>query len=395
MYVQIEKPKDNKSRLVTNSVVQKKSNSKQDFGFVDNRPDAIVQRKLQGMENNNRQKHQPKAKSILSNIKIQRDKGEIVQRVVRFEGVDYHTPKELWGSNAFSFCIGKKISMGDVNACVKDTDKIYDLENNLAAIDEKIEKTQEQLEIDAGKAATKETNLIVNTKPYENKKTYDVAIDEGAAFLKGGPIELIGTHGLNGCVAVMIECENKGNVAYFLAHVSSHLAGDIELVQAEVNKILYTLKEAVGEEIDWTAFDGGSETKNKILLARSPSESEELFVNIRTVLAKSGATMFATYHTNVTIDFSGEEAKFFGNEAKFDERAPRLSSENAAIKEYGYGKSHGDSEYIESLIESDNEEEAMSEIECIAKADDLKGLTPEEREKELIYQQYAQELGDI
>lgn len=47
MYEQIEKPKENKSRAVTNSVVQKKSDGKQGFGFEDNRPEAVAQRKLQ------------------------------------------------------------------------------------------------------------------------------------------------------------------------------------------------------------------------------------------------------------------------------------------------------------------------------------------------------------
>ena len=37
MYAQVEKPKENKSRAVANSVAQKKSNVKQGFGFVDNR----------------------------------------------------------------------------------------------------------------------------------------------------------------------------------------------------------------------------------------------------------------------------------------------------------------------------------------------------------------------
>jgi hypothetical protein len=47
MYEQVEKPKANKSRAVANSVAQKKSNVRQGFGFVDNRPEAIMQKKLQ------------------------------------------------------------------------------------------------------------------------------------------------------------------------------------------------------------------------------------------------------------------------------------------------------------------------------------------------------------
>lgn len=52
MYAQKEKPKENESRTIANPVAQKKSNVKQGFGFVDNRPEAIVQRKFQEMEYN-------------------------------------------------------------------------------------------------------------------------------------------------------------------------------------------------------------------------------------------------------------------------------------------------------------------------------------------------------
>jgi len=51
MYEQVEKPKENKSRAVANSFTQKKSDGKQDFGFVDNRPEAVAQRKLQELGN--------------------------------------------------------------------------------------------------------------------------------------------------------------------------------------------------------------------------------------------------------------------------------------------------------------------------------------------------------
>lgn len=44
MYEQLEKPKENKSRTVVKSVTQKKSNGKQGFGFVDNRPEGIAER---------------------------------------------------------------------------------------------------------------------------------------------------------------------------------------------------------------------------------------------------------------------------------------------------------------------------------------------------------------
>lgn len=67
MYSQVEKQRGNKSRAVANSVAQKKSNGKQGFGFVDNRPDAVAQRKLQEMINNSSQVRQLKAYQEMAN----------------------------------------------------------------------------------------------------------------------------------------------------------------------------------------------------------------------------------------------------------------------------------------------------------------------------------------
>ncbi|MCG8470585.1 MAG: hypothetical protein MI742_01850 [Desulfobacterales bacterium] len=47
MYEQIEKSKEDKSRTVANSVGHKKSKERQRFGFVDNRPISVAQRKFQ------------------------------------------------------------------------------------------------------------------------------------------------------------------------------------------------------------------------------------------------------------------------------------------------------------------------------------------------------------
>ena len=53
MYEQVNKPKENKSRAIANTVAQKQSNAKQGFGFVDNRPEAMMQRKVQSMKDAN------------------------------------------------------------------------------------------------------------------------------------------------------------------------------------------------------------------------------------------------------------------------------------------------------------------------------------------------------
>jgi hypothetical protein len=52
MYEYAEKTKKNKSRAVANSVSQKQSRAESTFQLVDNRPEAIAQRKLQEMANN-------------------------------------------------------------------------------------------------------------------------------------------------------------------------------------------------------------------------------------------------------------------------------------------------------------------------------------------------------
>ena len=57
MYTQVEKTKENKSRGVANLVAQKKRTERQGFGFVDNRPEVIAQRKLQAMVNNYSDSH--------------------------------------------------------------------------------------------------------------------------------------------------------------------------------------------------------------------------------------------------------------------------------------------------------------------------------------------------
>ena len=59
MYAQVEKPKENKSKAAANSVAQKKSNMKQCFGFVDNRPEIVIQKKLKELIVDNLKISQP------------------------------------------------------------------------------------------------------------------------------------------------------------------------------------------------------------------------------------------------------------------------------------------------------------------------------------------------
>ena len=51
MYERVKEPNDYKSRAVADSVVQRKGNVRQGFGFADNRPEAVAQRKLMQLIN--------------------------------------------------------------------------------------------------------------------------------------------------------------------------------------------------------------------------------------------------------------------------------------------------------------------------------------------------------
>jgi len=74
MYAQVEKPKENKSRAVANSSPQKSSGGST-FQFVDNRPEAITQRKLQDMANHNpRVKQAAQLQKMVDNCSLQNKK---------------------------------------------------------------------------------------------------------------------------------------------------------------------------------------------------------------------------------------------------------------------------------------------------------------------------------
>lgn len=113
MYVQVEKPKENKSRAIANSVAQKKSSEKQGFGFVDNRPETVAQKKLQQVVSNRRQaKHTPQLQAMESNHYAQQqqvfqkkentDASEVVQRVVYNSLADVKNNKFLPTSGQYT-----------------------------------------------------------------------------------------------------------------------------------------------------------------------------------------------------------------------------------------------------------------------------------------------------
>lgn len=86
MYEQVEKPKENKSRASANSVAQKKNSAKQNFGFVDNRPESVVQRKLQEIADDHLLLRNPIQKKTTMSAEVLQRGGQL--------GKTYRTTKE-------------------------------------------------------------------------------------------------------------------------------------------------------------------------------------------------------------------------------------------------------------------------------------------------------------
>ena len=93
MYAQIEKPKQNKSRAVANSVGKKKSNGKQRFSSVDHRLESDLQSKFQYIETKDATQ-EPKLhinRFNSSKRNIQRRNISVLQRVAggtKFAGIE-------------------------------------------------------------------------------------------------------------------------------------------------------------------------------------------------------------------------------------------------------------------------------------------------------------------
>ncbi len=68
MYARVEKSKEKQSRAVANSIGQRSSNVKQENGFVDNRPQSILQRKF--LENSTKHLRNKKTNQSLNAKKI-------------------------------------------------------------------------------------------------------------------------------------------------------------------------------------------------------------------------------------------------------------------------------------------------------------------------------------
>ncbi|MBT9314499.1 hypothetical protein [Leptothoe spongobia] len=116
MYEQVEKPKENKSRAISNFVSQKKSNEKQGFGFVDNRPEAAHQHNLQKMAanaSNSNKELQP----IVDTRSIPSSDNGVIQGM--FYEKDAETGEMIWHWDPVVNMIWQKKMNGDTQETYK------------------------------------------------------------------------------------------------------------------------------------------------------------------------------------------------------------------------------------------------------------------------------------
>lgn len=92
MYVQVEKPKENKSRAVANSVAQNKINKKQGFGFVDNRPEVVTQKKLSEITDNYSNSKTLQMKSARSSSSENRNSTPVMEAISQAVIQAVHVP---------------------------------------------------------------------------------------------------------------------------------------------------------------------------------------------------------------------------------------------------------------------------------------------------------------
>ncbi|WP_250565822.1 DUF4157 domain-containing protein [Adonisia turfae] len=104
MYEQVEKSKENKSQSVVNKIIQKQSGGVSTFQFVDNRPEAIAQRKLQEVASNSPKISQLRALQDMTNNGPQAKQTAQLQAYAYAQGTDIHIaagqekhlPQEAW-----------------------------------------------------------------------------------------------------------------------------------------------------------------------------------------------------------------------------------------------------------------------------------------------------------
>jgi hypothetical protein len=130
MYAQVERPKENKSRAVANSIAQRKSCGKQGFGFVDNRTEVVSQCLLQE-KIATQTKKKPKLREGARTLEL-RNVTTIFSKIVKgLTGSD-----AVLGGGAAVNALGGKRTVNDLDFRLIPTQKIFP--NMIESINEEL-----------------------------------------------------------------------------------------------------------------------------------------------------------------------------------------------------------------------------------------------------------------
>jgi hypothetical protein len=248
-------------------------------------------------------------------------RGGAIQRKLKYKEKLFTTMKEVSADrDVFNAVQSFKKSLGAkvVTDLLEDKVKVYDLEDGLKEVSGKdvpVEVDSKQKSRDKeGARKTTDIQLPFKKGDYPKGSTLYAPIDHAIIVINnGGGYQFVGTSGLLGCVEVMIEYHTGTDSGYLVAHVNSHIGEDEAEIRSQLTIMLDALGRHLNKEIKWSDFGEGSKT-TKLTLVRDHSDVEQtLLVNMRNILAESGAHMHLVNSTSASMEITVQGAKYYDN----------------------------------------------------------------------------------
>lgn len=294
-----------------------------DNAGLEREADAMGERALQAMTDNSMREDQV---GLVLGGGVNGGMSCVAQRVLKYGEKQFKSMKELaQDSEAFEAFQGSGVS--DKRQKLNDSTRVYDLKDPdlKEVVDEQVEGPSEQeLRNANGASKGRETVLEKRIIDYPKDHTLYAPIDKAIVVVNPEIYRFIGTSGLIGCVEVMIECHASGNSGYLVAHVSSDIEDNEEEIRRQLGVMLNGLGREMHEEINWDAFKHDSPT-HKLTLVRSAQLGEQrLLINMRNILAESGAEMVLVNSNSASMEVSVHGTRYYDNQRSgVSEIAPR------------------------------------------------------------------------
>jgi hypothetical protein len=203
-----------------------------------------------------------------------------------------------------------------------DQDVVYNAEKKFEKEDVEVEKSKEEERNEKGATKSKEITLEKRKTGYPDVKTLFAPIDKAIIVINNGYYQFVGTSGLINCVEVMIEYHTETDKGYLVAHVNGGIEDDETEIRGQLTIMLEALGNMLKQNINWEDFEKDS-PKHKLTLVRSSNLKEQrLLINMRNILAESGAHMRLVNSNSATMEITVEGAKYYDNQPEEDDKRP-------------------------------------------------------------------------